>query len=96
MVEFLEPPDRKFIEMQVLKEGGMVAESNDLLDYFRDVVLVTAARPQSWTEKVEAKEDRIPESTCDDFGNELLEWITGMSHQEVRIYYICECALILT
>ena len=26
-------------------------ESNDLLDYFRDVILMTAARLQSWTEE---------------------------------------------
>ena len=60
-------------------------ESNDLLDYFRDVILMTAARLQSWTEeKVEAVPDSVPES-CDDFGNELLECITGMSPQEVHI-----------
>ena len=60
-------------------------ESNDLLDYFRDVILMTAARLQSWTEeKVEAVPDSVPES-CDDFGNELLECITGISPQEVHI-----------
>lgn len=80
--------------MQVLEEGGMAVEdpeSNDLLDYFRDVVLVTAARLQSWSEdeKVEPQRDSIPSTGCVDFGNELLECITGMSPQEVRSVDVC-------
>lgn len=63
-------------------------EMNDLLDYFRYVVLVTAANLQSWTkdkpEKVEAEGDS--KTTCDDFGNALLDCIYGMSSQEVGTF----------
>lgn len=59
-----------------------MAVEDDLLEYFRDVVFVTAAKLQSWKEeeKVEAEGD-----DCDDFGAELLECTTGMSPQEVCI-----------
>ena len=61
---------------------------NDLLEYFRDVVLVTAGKLQSWTEEKMETEVSF-ESTCDDFGNKLLECITGMSSEEVhKVVYI--------
>ena len=76
--------------MQILEEGGISVqdtESNHLLDYFRDVVLVTAARLQSWTSETTPIGKHVSNETpCEDFGNELLHGISGLLPQEVGIF----------
>ncbi len=53
--------------MQILEEGGISVqdtESNHLLDYFRDVVLVTAARLQSWTSETAPIGKHVSNEAC--------------------------------
>ena len=55
-------------------------------EYFRDVILVTAAGLQSWREEeVGLPEVEVSKSTCDDFGKELLECVSGMSLHEICV-----------
>ena len=67
----------------------MDLQSTDLLDYFRDVVLATAAKFQSWTE-TDSIPTTSPALTCDDFGQQLLNCVRGMSPQQVySVFILC-------
>lgn len=60
----------------------------DLLPYFRDSLLMTAAKLQSWTDDVARSEDGgldNESSTCDNFGKSLLECIAGMPTEQVGV-----------
>ena len=61
----------------------------DLLPYFRDRLLMTAAKLQSWTDDVARSEDGVLDSEsamCDHFGKALLECIAGMPTEQVGVY----------
>ena len=70
----------------------------DLLPYFRDRLLLTAAKLQSWTDDVARGEDGVgldsESATCDNFGKALLECIAGIPTEQVGVHVTCSHLLI--
>ena len=87
-------------KLQVLEVGGMCFQDDDLLCYFRDRLLITAARLQSWTidttmnvmEK-DSNQQNVDSSTCNNFGNALLECIAGMPNEQVGVSVDAMCSI---
>lgn len=60
---------------------------DQLLAYFKQVLLVTAARMQSWKgDKESPSEYTGYDLDFDDFGRELLDCMSGLSSQQVWLY----------
>ena len=62
------------------------------MNYFRDVVLVTAARLQSWTsEELNNESSSVHQTSCDEIINNIVKCTAGMSSQEVNNTIIKMC-----